>query len=49
MNGTIDGRAADRANNLLDFIQPGARKTYRYTIEVLTSRAALAELRSLNR
>ena len=49
MNGTIDGRAADRANKLLDFIQPAGKKTYRYTIEVVTSRTALAQLRSLNR
>jgi len=49
MNGTIDGRAADRENNLLDFIQPGGKKTYRYTIEVVTLRAGLGELRALNR
>ena len=49
MNGTIDGRAADRANKLLDFIQPGGKKVYLYTIEVVTSRQGLGQLRALNR
>lgn len=49
MNGTIDGRAADRANNLLDEIPPGGRKRYQYTIEVLTTPTALNKLRALNR
>ncbi len=49
MNGSVDGRAEDRKHGLLDFIQPGSRKTYRYTIEALTERAALEQLRALNR
>jgi uncharacterized protein DUF4432 len=49
MNGTIDGRATDRANKLLDFIQPGAKKIYRYMIEAVTSREGLGQLRALNR
>ena len=49
MNGTIEGRAADRANKLLDQIPPGGRKRYQYTIEVVTTPAALKKLLSLNR
>jgi hypothetical protein len=29
-------------------LKPGARKTYRYTIEVVTDRAGIDELRALN-
>jgi hypothetical protein len=48
-NGTVRGRAKDREDGTLDFIGPGARKTYRYTIEALADRRTLDELRDLNR
>ncbi|MEA2734652.1 MAG: hypothetical protein QOE14_1103 [Humisphaera sp.] len=49
MNGTVDGRDKDRARGLLDALKAGARKTYRYTIEVVTDRAGIDDLRALNR
>jgi hypothetical protein len=49
VNGTVNGRAADRAAGLLDTLTPGARKTYRYRIEVVTSREAIDALAALNR
>jgi len=49
MNGTIEGRASDRANNLLDEIPAGGTKTYDYAIEVLTDRQSVQSLRALNR
>ena len=48
MNGTIEGRDKDRAAGELDFIKPGARKAYRYRLEVLTDKAELDALRKLN-
>jgi hypothetical protein len=48
MNGTIDGRASDRKNKLLDRIPAGGKKVYRYAIEAVTSRAGFSELRGLN-
>ena len=48
MNCTVDGRWSDRERGLLDTIEPGGRKTYRYTLEVVTERGALEELRALN-
>ena len=48
MNGTIAGRDKDRESGELDILKPGARKTYRYTIEVVTDRAGIDELRALN-
>lgn len=49
MNGTVDGRSKDRQNGLLDRIEPGHRKMYRYSIEVVTSRTGLDSLVRLNR
>lgn len=48
VNGTVRGRAADRADGTLDHIEPGGRKTYAYRIEVVTDRAGLDALRKLN-
>jgi uncharacterized protein DUF4432 len=48
MNGTIDGRASDRAAKILDHIPAGGTKRYRYSIEVLINRDSLAKLRALN-
>jgi hypothetical protein len=48
MNGTVDGRAADRARGFLDQIKPGERKSYDYQIEVVTDRDKLDQLRALN-
>lgn len=49
VNGTVQGRAKDREQGLLDEIPAGGRKTYRYRIEAVSDRAALDELRSLNK
>ena len=48
MNGTIRGRWIDREQKTLDFLEPGARKTYRYAIEAITDRSSLEELVQLN-
>jgi hypothetical protein len=48
VNGTVQGRAKDREQGLLDEIPAGGRKVYRYRIEAVTSRAGLDELRALN-
>jgi hypothetical protein len=48
MNGTVDGRRKDRDRGLLDQIEAGGRKVYRYQIEVVTDPAALEQLRRLN-
>jgi hypothetical protein len=48
MNGTVDGRAKDRERSLLDQIPAGGTKLYQYQLEVVTDRAAIDELRSLN-
>jgi hypothetical protein len=47
-NGTVRGRWKDREEGLLDTIPAGARKTYRYQIEVVTGREGIESLRSLN-
>ena len=47
-NGTVDGRWKDRERGLLDTLEAGGRKTYRYQIELVTDRARLDELRALN-
>lgn len=49
MNGTIAGRAHDRAQGLLDQLPPGGNKSYRYSFEIVTDRRRLDELRMLNR
>jgi hypothetical protein len=48
MNGTIDGRASDRKNDLLDHIPPGGKKTYRYALEVVSDPKSIDALRKLN-
>jgi hypothetical protein len=48
MNGTVDGRAKDRERGLLDRIEAGKSKVYRYQLEVVTDRARVDELRALN-
>jgi len=48
MNGTIAGRASDRARGLLDHLAPGGAKVYRYHLEIVTDRRRLDELRQLN-
>jgi hypothetical protein len=47
-NGTVRGRWVDREEGLLDTIPAGGRKSYRYTIEVVTGREGLESLRALN-
>ena len=47
-NGTVRGRWVDREEGILDTIPAGGRKTYRYTIEAVSGREAIEELRSLN-
>lgn len=48
MNGTVNGRWKDREQGLLDTIEAGGRKSYRYTLEAITDRSKLDELRKLN-
>jgi hypothetical protein len=48
MNGTVDGRARDRERGLLDGINPGGKKIYRYQIEVITDEHGLDLLQALN-
>jgi hypothetical protein len=47
-NGTVAGRWNDRERGLLDTLDVGERKTYRYRIEAVTDRAGLEALRRLN-
>lgn len=49
MNGTVEKRNYDRERGLLDHIPPRGTKTYRYSIEVLSSQAQLAAMQKLNR
>jgi len=48
MNGGVEGRDKDRALGWLDALTPGARKSYRYQIEVITEPTGLDALRRLN-
>jgi hypothetical protein len=48
VNGTVNGRAADRAAGLLDSLAAGARKSYRYRIEVVSTKEGIEGLRKLN-
>ena len=48
MNGGVEGRDKDRANGWLDTLAAGARKSYRYEIEVMTERSGLDGLLALN-
>ena len=47
-NGTVRGRWVDREEGIMDTIPAGRRKTYRYTIEVLSGREGVEGLRALN-
>lgn len=47
-NGTVRGRWVDREEGLLDSIPAGGRKSYRYTIDVVTGKEAIDSLRALN-
>ena len=47
-NGTVTGRWNDREAGLLDHIEAGGRKTYRYEIAVVSGREELEGLRALN-
>jgi hypothetical protein len=49
VNGTVRGRAADRADGTLEQIKAGERKTYDYRIEVVTDQEGMNALRTLNR
>jgi hypothetical protein len=49
MNGTVNGREWDRQHGLLDTLKKGARKVYRYRLEVVTDRAGIESLTRLNR
>lgn len=46
--GTVEGRSRDRALKLLRTLRPGQRQLYEYTIEVVTTRDAIAALRAMN-
>ena len=48
MNGTIDGRWSDREKNLLDFIEPGAVRRYRYRIQIVADEPKIEKLIMLN-
>ena len=47
--GTVEGRAKDRAEGTLQQLEPGGRKTYRYTIRVVSDRAEIDALRAMNK
>ena len=47
-NGTVRGRWVDREEGIMDTIPAGGRKTYRYTIEVVSGREGTETLRALN-
>jgi hypothetical protein len=49
VNGTVQGRAKDREQGLLDEIAAGAMKTYRYQIEAVNDKDSLEALRALNK
>ena len=47
-NGSVEGRNLDRENRVLDSLTPGARKSYRYRIEVATGKKEIQQLLHLN-
>ncbi len=49
VNGTVLGRWEDRAKGRLDTLEAGARKTYRYSIEVVSERVRIEQLRKIGR
>ena len=48
MNGTVQGRDHDRAHGLMDTLEPGQTRMYRYSMEVVMG-AKMDELLALNR
>lgn len=48
-NGSVEGRAKDRAEGTLDSIEAGQRKTYQYQIAVVNTRDDINALRALNK
>jgi hypothetical protein len=48
MNGTIEGRWKDREDNLLDIMQPGDVRRYRYRIEIVSDFTGIDALRAMN-
>jgi hypothetical protein len=48
VNGTVLGRWEDRAKGRMDTLPAGGRKTYRYSIEVVSERGQIEELRKIN-
>ncbi len=48
-NGSVEGRAKDRAEGVMDSLAAGERKTYAYTIRVTSDRAEIEALRALNK
>ncbi|MCC7350466.1 MAG: DUF4432 family protein [Phycisphaerales bacterium] len=49
MTGKVGGRHLDRAEGLVIELQPGQRRSYRYSIEVVNDKPAIDALRALNR
>jgi len=47
-NGSVEGRDVDRRRGELDSMKPGARKTYRYRIEVVSDVQGIRSLLRLN-
>jgi hypothetical protein len=47
-NGSVEGRAKDRAEGTLDSIEPGGTKSYRYSIRIVNDREGIDALRALN-
>lgn len=48
-NGGVEGRDKDRARGWLDNLLAGQSKTYRYELEILTTKQSLIQLTDLNR
>jgi hypothetical protein len=49
VNGTVQGRAKDREQGLLDEMAAYGKKSYRYRIETMTDRESLGQLQALNK
>ena len=47
--GSVEGRDKDRPRGLLGTLEAGGRKSYSYSIQVVSDRAGLSALRSMNR
>jgi len=48
-NGSVEGRAKDRADGAMDTLEADARKTYRYALRIVQDRESIDALRGLNR